>query len=59
RKLNLFHGNVVIFNDKGYYDPLLEMLDKAARLGFTKPGEKLFDVADTVEDALQKALDNG
>ncbi|MDE6351916.1 MAG: TIGR00730 family Rossman fold protein [Muribaculaceae bacterium] len=58
RKLNLFHGNVVIFNDKGYYDPLLEMLDKAARLGFTKPGEKLFEVADTVEDALQKALDN-
>ncbi|MDE5573231.1 MAG: TIGR00730 family Rossman fold protein [Muribaculaceae bacterium] len=56
RKLNLFHGNVVIFNDKGYYDPLLEMLDKAARLGFTKPGEKLFDVAYSVDEALNKAL---
>ena len=56
RKLKLFDGNVVIFNDRGYYDPLLEMLDKAAKLGFTKPGEKLFDVADTVEEALKLAL---
>ena len=56
RKLNLFNGNVVIFNDKGYYDPLLEMLNKAEVLGFTKPEEKLFDVANSVEDALNKAL---
>lgn len=56
RKLKLYHGNVVIFNDRGYYDPLLEMLDKAAELGFTKPGEKLFEVATTVEEALDKAL---
>lgn len=57
RKLKLYHSNVVIFNDRGYYDPLLEMLDKAAALGFTKPGEKLFEVATTVADALDKALD--
>ena len=56
RKLKLFDGNVVIFNDRGYYDPLLEMLDKAAKLGFTKPGEKLFDVAYTIEEALKMAL---
>lgn len=34
RQLGLYDGNIVILNTDGYYDPLLQMLDRAISDGF-------------------------
>lgn len=39
RKLSLYEGRVVILNQDGYYDPLLEMLDRAVEERFSSPAE--------------------
>lgn len=57
RQLGLFAGKVVILNTEGYYNPLLGMLDKCARLGFMRHGsESLWSVAATPDEAT-KLLD--
>lgn len=48
RKLGLFHGNVVILNICGFYDPLLEMFRRAESEHFMKPN-LAFVTADPVE----------
>lgn len=57
RDLGLWHGNIVILNTDGYYDPLLEMLNKATREHFMRSsGEALWYVASTPQQAVEMAL---
>lgn len=57
RQLNLYHGNVVILNTAGYYDPLIEMLRRAQEQHFMRPDHAgLVAVATTPEEALKMAL---
>lgn len=57
RQLGLYSGEVVVLNTAGYFDPLLQMLDKAAQQGFMRPFHKsLFHVASTPEEAIKMAL---
>lgn len=39
QKLSLYGGPVVILNQEGYYEPLLQMLDKAKQLHFSSESE--------------------
>lgn len=59
RKLNLYKGNVVILNIDGYYDPLIEMLDRTIVQGFmdknTKPA---WFVASSPEEAVTLVLNS-
>lgn len=57
RQLGLFEGNVVILNAYGFYDPLLEMLDKIIRLGFMRGSKKLWSVATDPAQAVALALE--
>ena len=57
RQLNLYSGNVVILNTDGYFDPLLEMLQRTIDEGFMREDHKeLWQVARTPEEAVEKAL---
>ncbi len=57
RELGLWSGNIVILDTDGYYTPLLEMLGKAASLGFMRSGHQaLWSVAHTPEEAVKMAL---
>lgn len=59
RKLGLFSGPVVILNQDGYYDPLLEMLSRAREQRFSSPGEENnYFVASTAEEAVSHILKN-
>ena len=57
RQLGLYAGNVVILNIDGYYDPLLEMLDRAIDQHFMNPDHRsLYSVTQSVEEAVALAL---
>lgn len=57
KQLGLFHGNVVILNIKGYYEPLLSMFSKAVAEGFMRPDHlKTFSVAGNPRQAVEMAL---
>lgn len=57
RQLGLFHGNVVIANIDGYYDPLLQMLDRTIRQHFMHPDHtSLWSIASTGTEAVELAL---
>lgn len=51
RKLGLFSGKVVILNVNGYYDPLLQMLERSKEEGFTY-GPDSWCVANTPNEAV-------
>lgn len=53
RKLGLYHGNVVILNINGFYDPLLEMFRRAEDEGFMRQG--LVSVTDDPLEAVALA----
>lgn len=56
RHLNLYSGQVVILNTDGYYNPLLQMFDKAIENGFiSKSCAGVWTVATTPEEAIEKA----
>lgn len=55
RKLGLFKGPVVIFNYRGYYDALLEWLDRSVEEGFTSRRNLPWVVAGTTEEAVRLA----
>ncbi|MBD5366127.1 MAG: TIGR00730 family Rossman fold protein [Bacteroides sp.] len=58
RQLGLYQGNVVILNVDGYFDPLLDMLDRSIQQHFMNPDHaSLWLVADTPERAVSLALD--
>lgn len=53
RQLGLFRGPLVILDTAGYYRPLLDLVEQAARLGFMRPAEApLYDVAANPAEAL-------
>lgn len=57
RQLGLYEGNIVILNINSYYDPLLDMLDKAIKEKFMKPDHnKLWIVASSPREAVEMAL---
>lgn len=57
RQLGLYAGNVVIFNQNGYYDPLIEMLSRTISMGFMRGDHSaLWSVALTPDEAVAKAL---
>lgn len=59
RQLKLYTGQVVILNTNGYYDPLLQMLQRAHTEGFSRKGDgnkHLYSVADTPQQALDIIL---
>ena len=53
RQLKLYDGPVAIINTNGYYDLMLQQLDRCVADGFLRPENRaLLIVADTVDDAL-------
>lgn len=57
RQLRLYDGNVVILNTNGYYNPLLQMLEKCSSEGFMRPGNhRLFEVATNPQEAINLAI---
>lgn len=60
RQLHLYTGPLVLCNTDGYYDILLEMLDRAAQLGFMRPGQpsRLVLTATTPGHAVEAAVNN-
>lgn len=57
RQLNLYHGQVVILNTDGYYDPLIQMLQRTIDQGFMRGDHAgLWHVASTPAQALEMAL---
>ncbi|MCC8071560.1 MAG: TIGR00730 family Rossman fold protein [Bacteroidales bacterium] len=58
RQLHLYHGQVVILNVDGYYDPLLAMLQRIVDQGFmrSETDNELWRVASTPLQALTLAL---
>lgn len=58
RQLGLYHGNIVILNIKGYYDPLLAMLQRTIDQHFMNPDHAtLWQVATTPAQAVSLVLD--
>ncbi len=57
RKLGLFSGKVIILNINGYYDPLLQMLDRSKEEGFTY-GPDSWCVASTPQEAVALILED-
>lgn len=57
RQLGLYSGNIVIYNVRGYYDPLLNMLDHAISEGFMRPDHNsIYQVVNNAEEAVAAAL---
>lgn len=59
RQLGLFSGSVILLNTAGYYTPLINLLERAAALGFMRKGtgpEQLYGVAETPQQAVEMAL---
>ena len=57
-KLRLFDGPVVILNINGYYDPLLQWLQRSIDEKFTEPSHLPWMVATTPEEAVNLVFDN-
>ncbi len=56
KQLGLYHGNIVILNTNGYYNSLIDMLDKAVEQHFMKEDHKsLWVVTDTPQEAVKAA----
>lgn len=57
RQLGIYEGNIVIFNVLNYYNPLLDMLEKAIAEGFMKADHRrLWTVVSNARDAVDAAL---
>lgn len=57
RQLGLWRGQVVILNVDGYYDPLVEMLERTIEQGFRRGDEsRLWSVASNADEAMEMAL---
>ncbi|QJD77941.1 LOG family protein [Spirosoma rhododendri] len=53
RQLKLYDGPIVLLNINGYYDLMLQQLDRGVQDGFIKPENRdLLLVADTVDEGL-------
>lgn len=57
KQLGLFLHPIVILNTKGYYNPLLEMLNKAAEERFMRAEHtKIWSVANTPSEAVEQLI---
>lgn len=57
RQLGIYHNPIVILNINGFYNPLLEMFDKAINENFMKPSNRdLWMVASTPKEAVDMLL---
>ena len=57
KQLGLYLNPVIILNVKGYFDPLLTMLERAVEENFMRPQHKeIWSVVQTPEEALEKIL---
>jgi uncharacterized protein (TIGR00730 family) len=60
RKLALHHRSLVLLNAEGYYDPLLEQLERGIEHDFDKPTiREFYRVAGTPEEALRMCEEAG
>lgn len=58
RQLGLYDGKIIILNINNYFDPLLEMLNKAVENGFMKKDHiNLWKIATTPQQAVILALE--
>ncbi|MCY7360320.1 MAG: TIGR00730 family Rossman fold protein [Rudanella sp.] len=58
RQLKLYDGPVAIINTNGYYDLMLQQLDRMVADGFLKQQNRdILIVADTVEEALNRMIE--
>lgn len=58
KKLKLHNKPIIIFNQAGYWDPLLSLIDRTIKDGFAAPSDRLlFNVVTTI-DGLFKALES-
>jgi len=58
RQLKLYDGPVAIINTNGYYDLMLQQLDRMVADGFLKQQNRdILIVADTVEEALDRMIE--
>ena len=58
RQLKLYDGPVAIINTNGYYDLMLQQLDRMVADGFLKQKNRdILIVADTVEEALDRMIE--
>ncbi len=59
RQLKLYDGPVAIINTNGYYDLMLQQLDRMVADGFLKTeNREILIVADTVEEALNRMIED-
>lgn len=57
RQLNLWHGQIVILNTLGYYNPLIAQLNNSIDSRFMRPDHRrLWTVADTPSEAIAAAI---
>lgn len=60
KKLNLHNKPIIIFNQAGYWDPLLAIIDRAIKEGFAAPSDRaLFRVATTIPEMIEIIQQNG
>lgn len=60
RKLGLHNKPIIIFNQDGYWDPLLAIIDRTVKEGFAAPSDRaLFRVVTTVSELVEVVLQNG
>lgn len=57
RQLGLWHGQIVLLNIDGYYDPLLKQINRAVAQQYMNPDHlELFSVAENAQQAVEMAL---
>lgn len=58
KKLGLHNKPIIIYNYEGYWDPLLALIDRTLKDGFSQPSDRaLFKTVTTIEDLLD-AIDS-
>jgi len=54
KKLGLHNKPIIIFNQDGYWDPLLALIDRTLKDGFAQPSDRvLFKVVTNIEDMFE------
>ncbi|MGB0370105.1 MAG: TIGR00730 family Rossman fold protein [Opitutales bacterium] len=54
RRLELIHKPILIFNQDGYYDPLIALMDRAIEDGFMRPEfSEFWHIVDNADEALK------
>ena len=52
RQLGLYHGEVVVVNTNGFFDPLLDMFNRMCRQGFMRGNVTPVSVVSTPDEAI-------